>query len=195
MSNLNDLLTNINRTLIFPPSLSTEEIILFFNSKRSFRSHKDCHGYMLFRISVARECKRLDEDNKVIITCAANYLWKNSTRQEKFEYINLAQRATLSFTLDNTSAFVVKCYGLTKVLNIGDLGPIDKQWKSPPELLCKKDYTTKSSVKVVQGIKTRLPTCKFFQSSLTKDKSDQKIQTEGNDDDDNDDDDDDYDDD
>ncbi|RHZ51641.1 hypothetical protein Glove_476g52 [Diversispora epigaea] len=80
MNNLNDLLANINRTLIFPLSLSTEEVILLFNSKRPFRKNKDCHGYMLFRISVAKECQRLGENNKMIITSAANYFWKNSTK-------------------------------------------------------------------------------------------------------------------
>ncbi|CAG8508636.1 8552_t:CDS:2 [Diversispora eburnea] len=85
MNNLNDLLANINRTLIFPPLLSIEEVTLLYNTKRPFRSHKNCHGYMLFRISVARECRRLDENNKTIIAEAASHLWKNSTRQEKRE--------------------------------------------------------------------------------------------------------------
>ncbi|RHZ77288.1 hypothetical protein Glove_183g68 [Diversispora epigaea] len=92
MNNLNDFLVNINRTLIFPPLLSTEEVILLFNSKKSFRSHRNCHGYMLFKISVAKECRRLDENNKMIIAGTESYLWKNSTSQEKSEYINLAQR-------------------------------------------------------------------------------------------------------
>ncbi|CAG8577612.1 2442_t:CDS:1, partial [Diversispora eburnea] len=79
-------------TLIFPPSLSTEEIVLRFNSKSPFRSHKKCHGFMLLKISVVKECQRLGENNKTIIKCAADYLWRNSTSQEKSEYIDLAQR-------------------------------------------------------------------------------------------------------
>ncbi|RHZ75205.1 hypothetical protein Glove_217g259 [Diversispora epigaea] len=92
MSNLNNLLVNINRTVIFPPSLSIEESILLFNSKRPFRSPKNCHGYMLCRILVARECQRLGENNKMIIAGIASCLWKESTSQEKFEYVDLAQR-------------------------------------------------------------------------------------------------------
>ncbi|RHZ80037.1 hypothetical protein Glove_139g273 [Diversispora epigaea] len=92
LNNRNALLVNINRTLIFPPLLSIEEAILLFNSKRPFRNHKNCHGYMFCRILVSRECKRLGENNKMIIANVANYLWKNSTSQEKLEYIDLAQR-------------------------------------------------------------------------------------------------------
>ncbi|CAG8571450.1 7231_t:CDS:2 [Diversispora eburnea] len=68
MSNFNDILANL------------------------FRSHKNCHGYMLCRILVARECRRLGENNKTIIAGVANYLWKTSTSQEKSEYTDLAQR-------------------------------------------------------------------------------------------------------
>ncbi|RHZ51576.1 hypothetical protein Glove_476g73 [Diversispora epigaea] len=92
MNNLNDLLANINRTSIFPPSLLTEEVILHFNSKKSFRNQKKCHGFMLFKISVAKECQRLEENNKTIIASVASHLWGNSTSQEKSEYIDLAQR-------------------------------------------------------------------------------------------------------
>ncbi|RHZ75082.1 hypothetical protein Glove_217g274 [Diversispora epigaea] len=81
-----------HKTLIFPPSLSIEEVILLFNSKRPFRSPKNCHGYMLCRILVSKECKRLGENNKMIIAGVASYLWKESTNQEKLEYIDLSRR-------------------------------------------------------------------------------------------------------
>ncbi|RHZ87668.1 hypothetical protein Glove_33g177 [Diversispora epigaea] len=92
MNNFSRLLTNVNRTSIFPLRLTLEEAILLFNSKRPFNSRKNCHGHILFKILVARECIRLGENNRMIIAGVASHLWKGSTSLEKSEYTDLAQR-------------------------------------------------------------------------------------------------------
>ncbi|CAG8505998.1 6705_t:CDS:2 [Diversispora eburnea] len=90
---MNNLITNINRTSIFPPSLSIEEAINLLNSNRSLQN---CHGQMLCKILVAKECRRLGENNKMKIASAASYLWKESTSQEKSDYIDLSIRSFYS---------------------------------------------------------------------------------------------------
>ncbi|RHZ70759.1 hypothetical protein Glove_267g63 [Diversispora epigaea] len=83
MSNFDTLLTNININNIYP----SPEI-----DEKPTHDHNRCHAYMIFRYSVAKECKRIGEFNVLLIARATNHLWKNSTTQEKSEYINLAQR-------------------------------------------------------------------------------------------------------
>ncbi|RHZ70810.1 hypothetical protein Glove_267g4 [Diversispora epigaea] len=90
MSN-DTLLANINRNNIHPPP-EIEEVLNFFNSKKHMRDYNRCHAYMIFRYSVTKECKRIGEFNVTLIRKAADHLWKNSTTQEKSEYVNLGQR-------------------------------------------------------------------------------------------------------
>ncbi|RHZ70762.1 hypothetical protein Glove_267g34 [Diversispora epigaea] len=40
----------------------------------------------------AEECKRIGELDAILIGRATNHFWKISTRLEKLEYVNLAQR-------------------------------------------------------------------------------------------------------
>ncbi|RHZ87364.1 hypothetical protein Glove_37g130 [Diversispora epigaea] len=88
MNDVKEILSNINRTILYTPPPT----VFLFHSQRSFRGHKNCHGYMLFKISVDRECRRLGFNNEMKISYAASYLWKNSTSQEKSLYKDLAQR-------------------------------------------------------------------------------------------------------
>ncbi|RHZ65924.1 hypothetical protein Glove_310g23 [Diversispora epigaea] len=85
--------TNINVNNIHPPP-EIEEVLTFFNSKKPMRNHNRCHAYMILRYSVAKEFKRIGEFNAILIGKATNHIWKNSTSQEKAEYVNLAQRTT-----------------------------------------------------------------------------------------------------
>ncbi|RHZ87363.1 hypothetical protein Glove_37g131 [Diversispora epigaea] len=78
----------LNSASLFPPRLSAEEVARYLNSKRP---RKNCHGYMLLKLSVARECQR-SGTNEIMIASAANYFWSNSTSLEKSGYVDLAQR-------------------------------------------------------------------------------------------------------
>lgn len=89
--NINDILSNINRAFLNPPILHYEEIYHFYKLKMPARDHKKSTGYQLFRLSVAKECRRFGEFNEFRISYAANYLWKELTRTEKLDYIRLAQ--------------------------------------------------------------------------------------------------------
>lgn len=95
--NIHVILSNINRSLLHPPSLRIEEEILhFFGTRRPARNHERTHGYQLFRLSVAKECKRLGESDEMSIRFVANYLWKTSSRNEKLEYVRLAKMVKFS---------------------------------------------------------------------------------------------------
>ncbi|RHZ58322.1 hypothetical protein Glove_374g35 [Diversispora epigaea] len=91
MSNFETLLANMNMNNIrLSPEI--DEVLNFFNSKRPMRDHNRCHAFMIFRYSVAKECKRIGESNAILIGRATNHLWNTSTSQEKAEYSNLSQR-------------------------------------------------------------------------------------------------------
>ncbi|CAG8503521.1 9130_t:CDS:2 [Diversispora eburnea] len=94
MNDFNDILANISRTLIFPSLLSIEEIILFLNSKKP-RSHKNCHGYMLLKISIVKECRRLGTNDKKIIASATNYFWKKFNKARKIWICGFSSKGEL----------------------------------------------------------------------------------------------------
>ncbi|RHZ58291.1 hypothetical protein Glove_374g24 [Diversispora epigaea] len=77
MSNFETLLENININNIHPPP-EIDEVLNFFNSKRPMRDHNRCHAFMIFRYSVAKECKRIGESNAILIGRVTNRLWRAS---------------------------------------------------------------------------------------------------------------------
>ncbi|RHZ69458.1 hypothetical protein Glove_283g33 [Diversispora epigaea] len=84
----NNLLINLN---IHPPP-NIENVINSKNFKKSSRRHGNYTGFKLLRFNVANKSKLLGENNPFIISKISNFLWENSTKREKSEYIDLAKR-------------------------------------------------------------------------------------------------------
>ncbi|RHZ86854.1 hypothetical protein Glove_43g46 [Diversispora epigaea] len=104
MNNFDTLLANINRNNIHPPP-EIEEVLNFFDSKRSRRNNNRCHAYTLLGYSVEKECKRIGEFDAIFIGRATFHFWKTSTSQEKGEYVNLAQRRCRLMLESSSSQF------------------------------------------------------------------------------------------
>ncbi|CAG8485669.1 4907_t:CDS:2 [Diversispora eburnea] len=86
----NNLLGNLN---VHPPP-TLEDVV---NSKnfRRFPRRRIYTGYKLLRFVVARQSNSLGERDPLVISKLSDFLWANSTSNEKARYIDLANRAKL----------------------------------------------------------------------------------------------------